>query len=519
MKVTIVGAGTAGSLAAAYFKTTYPSWDIVQIHNSVKIPIIGVGESLTPLVGALFNKIGLDESKWVKETSSSFKIGNRFEGWSDKDVNVGFSYNKHLDNILNNKHSNLESMVTVSDDKFRLTDIWLDLYLKGKVGSFSESFNEFHTCMENNIAPFSSDGKIISNQDYQHSYHINAEKFAPWIQDNINKKIGVKELIGIIVDVNLDENGIVNVQLDDGRIHTSDYWIDCSGFHRVLINALSSFEKYHHIKTNSATVMPIKYNDKTEMKNYTRTIWNEYGWQFKIGLKERLGTGIIYSDAYFDTSHIEQVLLQKEGPRNLKPPKTIKWTPGKMRQPGCKNVYSIAAASGFIEPMEGNVLAHTVSGIMNSARAIEETSKGKPSKESNNEFNRSTTIFLDDAADFISAHYTLCKKGNNEFWNDMRLIGKTYRHEELLLHKYNHPNNTIKAAYKLLTTYPDFMWLQLAQEFYDLDLSEYSRNTPQHLQDQVLKYIQTKENYCDKKNYHEKNSFPEFMDYYYSKRF
>ena len=63
------------------------------------------------------------------------------------------------------------------------------------------------------------------------------------------------------------------------------------------------------------------------------------------------------------------------------------------------------------------------------------------------------------------------------------------------------------------------MWIQLAQEFYDLDLSKYSRNTPQHLQDQVLKYIQTKENYCDKKNYHSKNSYPEFMDYYYSKRF
>lgn len=519
MKITIVGAGTAGALTAAYFKKIYPSWDIIQIHNSVKIPIIGVGESLTPLPVALFDKIGLDESRWIKETGSSFKIGNRFEGWGDRDVNVGFSYNKHIDDILNNKHSDLESMVTISDDKFRLTDVWLDLYLKGKVGSFSESLNEFHTCMENNTAPFSSDGKIISSQDYQHSYHINAEKFAPWIQDNINKKIGVKELIGIVVDVNLDQNGITSVQLDDGRVHTSDYWIDCSGFNRVLISALSTFQKYYHIKTNSATVMPIKYNDKTEMKNYTRTIWNEYGWQFKIGLKERLGTGIIYSDTYFDTSHIEQVLLQKEGPRNLKPPKTIKWTPGKMTRPGCKNVYSIAAASGFIEPMEGNVLAHTVSGIMNSARAIEEASKGKSIKESNDEFNRSTTIFLDDAADFISAHYTLCKKGVNDFWKDMRGIGKDHRHEELLLHKYNHPNNTIKAAYKLLTNFPQHMWIQLAQEFYDLDLSKYSRNTPQHLQDQVLKYIQTKENYCDKKNYHCKNSYSEFMDYYYSKRF
>ena len=115
MKITIVGAGTAGALTAAYFKKIYPSWDIIQIHNSVKIPIIGVGESLTPLPVALFDKIGLDESRWIKETGSSFKIGNRFEGWGDRDVNVGFSYNKHIDDILNNKHSDLESMVLRND--------------------------------------------------------------------------------------------------------------------------------------------------------------------------------------------------------------------------------------------------------------------------------------------------------------------------------------------------------------------------------------------------------------------
>ena len=192
MKITIVGAGTAGALTAAYFKKIYPSWDIIQIHNSVKIPIMGVGESLTPLVTALFDKIGLDESKWIKETGSSFKIGNRFEGWGDRDVNVGFSYNKPIDNVLINKYSDLESMIAISDDKFRLTDVWLDLYLKGKVGGFGESLAEFYTCMENNTAPFSSDGKIISNQDYQHTYHINAEQFALWVQDNINKKLGVK---------------------------------------------------------------------------------------------------------------------------------------------------------------------------------------------------------------------------------------------------------------------------------------------------------------------------------------
>ena len=67
----------------------------------------------------------------------------------------------------------------------------------------------------------------------------------------------------------------------------------------------------------------------------------------------------------------------------------------------------------------------------------------------------------------------------------MRILGKEYKHQELLLHKYNHLNNTIRAAQKNLTNFPQHMWLQIAQEFYESDISSFSKNTPQYLRDQV----------------------------------
>ena len=95
--------------------------------------------------------------------------------------------------------------------------------------------------------------------------HINTEKVAPWLIENVCKPKGVIEKISTITKVNTDETGIKNVELETGEVITSDIWVDCSGLSRVLIKELTQeFKEYEANIMNSAWVSPLKYDNKEE---------------------------------------------------------------------------------------------------------------------------------------------------------------------------------------------------------------------------------------------------------------
>ena len=68
MKITVVGAGTAGAFAGAWAKKNFPDAEVVQIYSK-NIPTIGVGESVTPHIWAFLEQFGVDQSKWIKNVN------------------------------------------------------------------------------------------------------------------------------------------------------------------------------------------------------------------------------------------------------------------------------------------------------------------------------------------------------------------------------------------------------------------------------------------------------------------
>lgn len=477
MRIIVLGAGTAGAIAAGIIKKRRPDIEVLQIHSE-QVGIIGVGESVTPYLNHAFQELGMVEKDWMTATGSMYKLGNKFEGWTDEDHYFAFTYNKPIDKLINNKPIDWNDIKSVNETDIRLTDVWCDLYNQGMVNNFSASFNDLHNSLVNNTFDF----KSLDRSCLNYSYHINAEKLAPYIRKNINSKLGVIEIEGKVVKVNTNDNGVHSVEMENGEVYTSDYWFDCSGFNRLLINELDdSFHTYDYCKANSAVVMPIEYTSQDQLTNHTRTIWLEQGWQFKIGLTERIGTGIIYSDEYFSDEEIKQLLLEKENHKNIRPPKILKWTPGRMVNPAIDNVFSIGMAAGFCEPMEANALYITMATIKRALHSINQD-------ENRNTFNKVINHTLDDTALFIAAHYTLCEKGNNAYWSDMRKIGVEQNHKQLLLEKYNDVKNNMESAVNHYTMYPDYMWMELASAWCK-DISTWSKNTDPKLQQQVLEYF------------------------------
>lgn len=482
MKITVVGGGAAGSMAAAYVKKRFPDFEVYMVYTD-SIPIIGVGESVTPYISVFFNDLEIPESEWMPETGSIYKYANCFENWTNEDAKqyFAFSYNEPMDKILSNQTPSWNDMRALNNGDFRSTDVWIDLFNNKLSTDFSKDFNINHKFMENLKSPFNNN-KYIHHR-FSYAYHVNAEKICSYLKNNVCKNLGVKTIKEKIVDAKLSKDSILSITLENGDVHTSDYWLDASGQHRILTSYVNKELKLYDTPCNSAWVSPLRYTDQaTEMKNYTRSIWNEKGWIFKIGLIDRMGCGLVYSDKYFSDDQAKEEFLQIINGQNIAEPRNLKWTPARLKTPAVGNVFPIGMTAGFVEPMEANALYIIWSSIKCFERYLNENNI--------DDFNYRVSYTIDDIADFIDVHYTLCPRGDY-FWNDQRKRGIVNNHQQLVKDKYNHKLATLYSATQQYTMFPEYMWLELASTWIG-DLSSWSKNTNKEVQNKYLEYIQNR---------------------------
>ncbi|SVC28890.1 uncharacterized protein METZ01_LOCUS281744, partial [marine metagenome] len=275
MIITVVGAGTTGSFAAAHLKKYFPEHTIRLLHSD-KVGTIGVGESVTPPVKYFMDDLGADEQTWMRDTGSIYKYANCFKDWTNKtdEQYFAFSYNEPLDKVLRGDPITFPDIKSVRPNHIRATDVWLDLYLQNKVTDYSKTFNPMYTFMRNMKAPFIED-EYLGSENFSYAYHVDAEKLGPWVRDNIAFKLGVEEIKGTIKSVVKHEDKVSKVILEGGVEFKSDLWIDATGFHRLLIKELTDKTiEYPYCPANASWVGPMSYKDQdNEMKNYTQSIW------------------------------------------------------------------------------------------------------------------------------------------------------------------------------------------------------------------------------------------------------
>ena len=81
-RITIVGGGSAGWMAAAALATYVGTGTTIRLVESEAIGIVGVGEASVPHL-RLFNSqwLGIDEADFVRRTQATAKLGIQFKDW------------------------------------------------------------------------------------------------------------------------------------------------------------------------------------------------------------------------------------------------------------------------------------------------------------------------------------------------------------------------------------------------------------------------------------------------------
>jgi tryptophan halogenase len=397
-RVVIAGGGTAGWMAAATISKLFGKGLDITLIESDEIGTIGVGEATIPTLYGFHSCLEIDEQEFMSEVNGSIKLGISFENWRKKGENYIHSFG-------------------ATGKAFWVAEFY-NFWLKGRELGETASYGDY--CLELQAA---REGKfaLSKNPVINYAYHMDATAYGKFLR-TFSEKLGVKRVEGFIEQVNLhvDTGYIESITLRSEEVIEGDLFIDCTGFRGLLIEKAmhTGLEDWSNwLPCDSA--IAIQESLIAPPIPLTRAIAHDHGWQWKIPLQNRIGTGLVYSGRYqSDDSAIQTLLDNLEG-KPLHDPKVIKFKTGRRLKSWNKNCVAIGLSAGFIEPLESTTIFLISSNLIRLAKLFPMHGMDQHLMD---EFNQQAKEEIELVRDFVVLHFHATERTDTAFWRHCRTM-------------------------------------------------------------------------------------------------
>lgn len=405
MNIVIVGGGTAGWLSAFILSKQRPEHTYTVVDSS-KIGIIGVGESTTGMFRQYIMdpSYGTSEEEFMEETDATLKMGIYFKDW--KDLGEEF-YNP------------LQPSVTYTNECDVLT------YYYHYLGDYPDKSSITGYLTRKGLSTYYNPERTsgMGKSNNYHTYHFDTHKTAAFLKkvslsrnDDVTLNTTVNHIDAKVEDCILDENGfITSIILDDGRKIGGDFFIDASGFSRVLINKVEnswiSFRK--NLPMNSAIPFVIDHEDTIE--SVTKCTALSSGWLWQIPTRKKIGCGYVYCDEYISDEDAKKEVEEFLG-KEINSEKIIKFDSGRFEKVWSKNCLAVGIAGSFLEPLQSTNIHTTIVQIENFVdKYMKSSFEDTYSEACSNKYNAEIGMMVDNFRDFVNMHYS-GNRTDTPFW-------------------------------------------------------------------------------------------------------
>ncbi|MET0355579.1 MAG: tryptophan halogenase family protein [Cellvibrio sp.] len=397
-KVVIAGGGTAGWMAAATVSKLMGTQLDITLIESEEIGTIGVGEATIPTMLTFHRLLGIDEQEFMSAVNGSVKLGISFENWRERGDKYIHSFGR--------------------TGKECWAGEFQHFWLKGIEQGITAPFGDY--CVELMAA---KQGKFAVSRDpwINYAYHMDATAYGKFLR-TFSEKFGVKRIEGMIQKVNLhvDTGYIESLQLKSGQVVEGDLFIDCTGFRGLLIEQAlhTGYEDWSNwLPCDSAVA--VQEESVAPPIPLTRAIAHDHGWQWKIPLQNRVGTGLVYCSRYQSDESAKQTLLDNLEGKPLFEPRFIKFRTGRRLKAWNKNCISIGLAGNFIEPLESTTIFLISSNLIRLMRLF--PINGVESSLVD-EFNKQAKEEIELVRDFVVLHFHATERTDTAFWRHCRTM-------------------------------------------------------------------------------------------------
>lgn len=407
-RILIVGGGTAGWLTAAYLArhlrlAERPHLEVTVL-ESPDIGIVGVGEGTFPTIRNTLQYLGIDEARFIRDTSATLKQGIRFADWAQAPAG----------GVRHEFFHPFEAPYFADD--LNLVPYWL-LQDAATRPPFAEAMTLQVRVAKAQRAPKRA-GEAPFAAPLNYAYHFDAFKLAKLLAERA-RELGVRHLEGAVTDVALDEAGAI------AHVHTAahgrleaDLFIDCTGFRAQLIGAAlgSGFKSVRHqLFADRALACKIPLAADAPMESCTVATAHEAGWLWDIGLSGARGIGCVYSSSHLSDERAADILRAYCGPGHADATlRSIPFVPGYREQQWVKNCVAVGLSAGFLEPLEATGLVFIEAAVGMVAEMLPHSG---PMHAPARRFNELMTARFDNVINFLKLHYLLSQRPE-PFWRD-----------------------------------------------------------------------------------------------------
>jgi tryptophan halogenase len=398
----------------------------VTLVESPSTPIIGVGEGTWPTLRSTLKKIGVSETEFFRECDAAFKQGAKFARWT-----TGADDDAYYHPL----------MLPQGFEQLNLVPHWLS---QGRNESFCDAVCPQGKICDDGLAP-----KAITTPEYQgaanYAYHLDAGKFAPFLQRHCTEKLGVHHVLADVSKVEMADDGdIAAIVTEQAGAIEGDLFVDCTGFRALLIGEALGvpFRSCSDVLfCDTALAVQVPYEaDTAPVPTHTISTAQSAGWIWDVGLPSRRGTGYVYS-----SNHISDDAAEAEYRRYLGPAaeqlaiRKIPIRSGHRETTWKRNCVAVGLAAGFLEPLESSaiVLIELSAKLIAEQMPVNRETMDVVAKR----FNATTEYRWGRIIDFLKLHYVLTQRTDSDFWRDnLRPESIPERLQELLLlWKYQPP--------------------------------------------------------------------------------
>jgi tryptophan 7-halogenase len=403
LHIVIAGGGTAGWMtAAALASSTDPTQCHITLIESEQIGSVGVGEATLPQMKEFNDYVGIIEADMMQKTNATFKLGIEFRDWG----RAGSSYVHPFGTF----------------GRVRESTAFFHQWLRTRQQASSVSIEAYSYAIQacrSARFEFPVEDQSAINSTYAYAYHFDASLYASFLRRFAEPR-GVSRIEGRIVDVEQHpETGYVtSLRLESGDIVSGDYFVDCSGFHALLLGKTLDvpFDDWSGwLPCDRAVAVPCERSDK--IIPYTRSTAKAAGWQWRIPLQHRTGNGYVYCSEYASDDEAASSLLDDLDGEAQAEPRFLRFRAGRRKRSWQGNVIGIGLASGFLEPLESTSIYLIQVGILNLLKLFPDR---HPDPALIDEFNRLVDYEYDRIRDFLILHYYLNKRDDSDLWRYCR---------------------------------------------------------------------------------------------------
>lgn len=380
MKICIIGGGTAGWIAA-YMLQRVDKVSSVAVIESDKIDIIGTGEGSTGIFSGIIDTVSSQD--FMTSTNSTYKLGIKHQGWYKKD----HFYNGPIDSPLN------------SSDQVK------DLYSQTIIDNANIGDSHINAqLMDKNFQPFADINGMQFKVAGSIAYHFDGREVGNFFKKHLMNNAKVSIHMDTIVKTFFENDKLVSIQ-GEKQIYSADFFIDCTGFRRLLNDNLNipwiSYSKYLSVDT----AIPFLLAKKDI--NYTVAQAMNAGWMWQIPKTNNTGCGYNFNSNFISQ---DQAIIEIENflGHSIEPIKIIKYKVGRLKKIVESNIMFLGLSANFLEPLEATSIHTTIVQLYKYIDFI----NGICSIE---KFNSDMAIFMEDMRDFIGLHYRT-QREDTDFW-------------------------------------------------------------------------------------------------------